>query len=152
MNSHPQKKLLQGPPGCIVRHEKIRALVVDDYLTNQYLHKLLLEQQGVLVTLASDGHEAVEKFKSQGNGAYNFILMDVNMPVMDGFTAAKRIREWEIENGKKQTEIYFVTGEYFNEADVLMRFKNVGGSGNGVKCLSKPLDRETLKKVVMQYK
>jgi len=131
---------------------KLRALVVDNYQTNRYIHKLLLEQQGVQVALACDGKEALEKYKGQGNEPYSFILMDVHMPVMDGFTAAKRIREWEIEAGKKQTDIYFVTGEYFNEADVLMRFKSVGGSSSGMKYLNKPIGTEALKKIIILYK
>jgi len=130
--------------------KKLKALVVDDFLTNRYIHQLLLEQQGVQVVTAVDGKEAVEKYKA--GQEYSFILMDVNMPVMDGFTAAKRIREWETENKKKETDIYFVTGEYFDEADVLMRFKNVGGSSSGMKHLNKPLDGDTLEKIVIQYK
>jgi len=139
----------QPEPSPIV--DKLKALVVDDFQTNRYVHKLLLEQQGVQVVTASDGKEAVEKYQA-ANNTFNFILMDVNMPVMDGFTAAKKIREWEIENKKKQTDIYFVTGEYFNEADVLMRFKNVGGSNSGIKYMNKPLGSENLKKIILQYK
>jgi len=136
-------------------NERLKALVVDDFPTNRYLHKLLLEQQGVQVTLASDGREAVEKYKGQKSGEdeFKFILMDVNMPGMDGFAAAKRIREFEIEIGKKKlTDIYFVTGEYFNEDDVLTRFRNVGGSRSGIKYLNKPLDTEALKKIIVHYK
>jgi len=140
----------QALPIPIQVKKKLKALVVDDFLTNRYIHQLLLEQQGVQVVTAADGREAVEKYKAQGN-VFNLILMDVNMPVMDGFTAAKKIRDWEIENKKKETDIYFVTGEYFNEADVFMRFKNVGGSNSGMKYLNKPLDSDTLKKIIIQY-
>jgi CheY-like chemotaxis protein len=137
-----------------MNNERLKALVVDDFPTNRYLHKLLLEQQGVQVTLASDGREAVEKYKGQkaGEDVFRFILMDVNMPGMDGFAAAKRIREFEIEIGKKMTDIYFVTGEYFNEEDVLTRFKNVGGTRSGIKYLNKPLDTEALRKLIINYK
>jgi len=127
---------------------KIKALVVDDYQTNRYMHKLLLEQQGVHVTTASNGQEAVEKYQTQVNNPYNLILMDVHMPIMDGFTAAKIIRGWEIETKRKPTAIYFVTGEYFNEEDVLMRFRSVGGSSHGMRCLKKPLDGDILKKLI----
>jgi len=128
---------------------KIKALVVDDFAMNRYINQLLLEQQGVQVVKASNGKEAIEKYKA--GEEYSFILMDVNMPVMDGFIAAKKIREWEIENNMKRTDIYFVTGEYFNEADVFSRFKNVGGLNNRIKYLNKPLDSDTLKKIIIQY-
>jgi len=134
--------------GLTAANNKLKALVVDDFSMNRYIQQLLLEQQGVQVVTASNGKEAVQKYH---DGLYDFILMDVNMPVMDGFTAAKNIREWEMENNRKQTDIYFVTGEYFNEADVFMRFKNVGGSNSGVKYLNKPLDSDTLKKIIIQY-
>jgi len=124
---------------------KLRALVVDDFSTNRYIHQLLLEQQGVQVVTASDGNEAVEKYQQGRNEIFTFILMDVNMPVMDGLTAAIKIREWEMENNKDQTDIYFVTGEYFNEADVFMRFKNVVGSNSGIKYLKKPLGSDAEK-------
>jgi len=131
--------------------KKVRVMVVDDYPTNRYLHRLLLEQESVQVTTVGNGQEAIEKYKEEGEGRYSFILMDVHMPIMDGFEAAKEIREWEKRNRKKQVEIYFVTGEYFNEGDVLMRFRNMGGSGSGIKYLQKPLDSEKLKKIVKSY-
>jgi len=133
------------------KRKRIKAMVVDDFHSNRYLHKLLLEQEGVQVVTANDGKEAIERYKGEGNGGFSFILMDVDMPVMDGFTSAKEIRQWEMKNKKKQVEIYFVTGEYFNEGDVLRRFKNAGGSGAGVKYLRKPIDGKTLKDVVSRF-
>jgi len=149
-NDHHQSVRLSTRMDLLGKN-KLKALIVDDFSMNRYVHQLLLEQQGVQVVTASDGNEAVEKYKTPGN-VFNLILMDVNMPVMDGFTAAKKIREWEIENNKRQTDIYFVTGEYFNEADVFLRFKNVGGSSSGIKYLNKPLSSDVLRKIIVQYK
>jgi len=87
--------------------KNVRALVVDDFANNRYVYKLLLEQQEARVTVASGGQEAVEKYKSQGNDPYNLILMDASMPGMDGFTAAKMIREWEKKNSKKTSRTLF---------------------------------------------
>jgi len=84
----------------------IRALVVDDYPTNRYMHKLFLEESGVQVIVASDGQEAVEKYKKQGPDYYDFILMDVQMPVMDGFTAARQIRQWEETNNQQSLDLF----------------------------------------------
>jgi len=73
----------------------VRALVVADFAFNRDLHKLLLQQEGVEVTLARDGKETFEKYKAQGSEFFDFILMDIQMPVMDGFTSAKEIRLWK---------------------------------------------------------
>jgi len=132
--------------------EGIRALVVDDYSVNRYLHKLLLEQEGVQVSVAGDGKEALEKYKTQKDDSFDFIMMDVQMPVMDGFTSAKLIREWELEHNKRRVDIYFVTGEYFNEEEIRAGFRHRGGSSDGIRCLKKPLGVEQIHKVVKQYK
>jgi len=129
----------------IPRSKKIRAMVVDDYSVNRYLHKLLLEQEGVVVNVAGNGQEAVEKYQNQGDNEYDFILMDVQMPIMDGFTAAKKIREWEKENKKKIADIFFITGEYFNESEIITGFKSRGGMSERIRCLRKPLDITVIK-------
>jgi len=132
--------------------ERIRALVVDDYSVNRYLHKLLLEQEGVQVSVACNGKEAVEKYKAHLNDPYDFIMMDVQMPVMDGFVATKLIREWEADNNKNKVDIYFVTGEYFNEEEVMAGFKHRGGLNEQIRCLRKPLGGEMIHRMVTQYK
>jgi len=127
---------------------RIKALVVDDYSVNRYLHKILLEQEGVKVNVASNGKEALEMYKDPIGNPFNLILMDIHMPEMDGFEAAKLIREWEVQNNKKKAEIYFVTGEYFSEEEVLSKFKSIGGAHTGIRCLRKPLDVEIIRKAI----
>lgn len=67
-----------------------RALVVDDCQDNQDLASLLLEQAGVEVTVASNGVEAINKIS---NETFDLILMDMQMPVMDGTEAVMQLRE-----------------------------------------------------------
>lgn len=134
-----------------ISREKLKALVVDDYSVNRYLHSLLLEREEVEVMMASDGKEAVEKYTS-GQNQFDLIFMDVQMPEMDGFAAAKEIRKWEMRQNKKRVEIYFVTGEYYNEESVKADFRDRGGMMDGVKCLRKPVDSEMIKKVIALYK
>ena len=137
-------------PKNIKNNKKLKALVVDDYSVNRYTHKLLLEQQEISVVTANNGREAVEKYTTQSDA--DFILMDVHMPEMDGFTAAVKIREWEKEKKKPNVDIYFVTGEYFNEREVMTEFKSLGGSEAGIKCIKKPIDSDTIKNILKYYK
>jgi len=131
----------------------IRALVVDDYSYNRDLHKLLLEGEGVQVTLASDGKECLEKYTSKGQNYFDFILTDVQMPEMDGFTSAKKIREWEGKKDQDNIDIYFLSGDYFNEDDVMTEFRmKNSGKDPKVWCMKKPIDVQNLKRIVRKYK
>jgi signal transduction histidine kinase/CheY-like chemotaxis protein len=134
-------------------HENLRALVVDDYGYNRDVHKLLLEKENVQVTLACNGVEAVDAYTRHEDDYYQFILMDVKMPEMDGFAAAKKIREWEAEKKRKRVDIYFVSGEYYNEEEVLREMRREGGVADieGIKCLRKPIDVEKIKKLLFNY-
>ena len=70
-----------------------RILMVDDSKLNLRIGTLLLREQGMIVDTASDGQTAVEIIREKGAGAYDFILMDIQMPVMDGCEAAAAIRK-----------------------------------------------------------
>ena len=149
-------ELLRNMPTLVrPRHKKITSLVVDDYPFNRDLHKLLLEKNEVEVTVASDGQEALDAYISVGGSDYfDFLMMDVQMPIMDGFTAAKKIREWERKNNRRKVDIYFVSGEYFNEEEVMAGFKKQGDANDamGIRCLRKPIEIEILRNIVKKYK
>ena len=127
-----------------------RALVVDDYQFNRDLHRLILEREGVQVSLACDGVEAVREYKKHGNGYFDFVMMDVQMPEMDGFTATKEIREMECERNWKHVDIYFVSGEYYDENEVLAKLRSRERMTEmaQIKCMKKPIDIEVIKKMV----
>jgi PAS domain S-box-containing protein len=69
-----------------------RILLVEDNEINQQVAQEILEGAGLVVTIANDGREAVELVQSS---AFDAVLMDIQMPVMDGYTATRKIREGE---------------------------------------------------------
>jgi CheY-like chemotaxis protein len=73
----------------------LRVLVAEDNRVNQALARRLLEKQGHTVTIASDGREAIKAFETN---AFDVILMDIQMPEVDGFEATQTIRERETNN------------------------------------------------------
>jgi len=94
-------------------HEKLpplRILVVDDDLMTQRMMQILLCRQGHQVDVASNGLEAFDAVKYQ---KYDVVFMDLQMPIMDGMEASRRIREWE--NGGPNTFIIALTATYLFE-------------------------------------
>ena len=69
-------------------------LLVEDNEINQEVARELLEGAGLPVTIAANGEEAVKAVKENN---FEAVLMDVQMPVMDGYQATKAIRKWELE-------------------------------------------------------
>jgi len=78
---------------------KLRVLLAEDNQVNQRLGIRLLENRGHQVTLASNGREAVEALKE---ASYDLVLMDVQMPEMDGIEATLAIRAYETRIGGRQ--------------------------------------------------
>ncbi|WP_047042241.1 ATP-binding protein [Vibrio mexicanus] len=74
-------------------------LVVEDNLMNQKIAGFFLDKAGLSYTIASNGEEALNLIV--GGAQYSAVLMDCMMPVMDGLTATKKIREWEKEQGNE---------------------------------------------------
>ncbi|PZQ59772.1 MAG: hybrid sensor histidine kinase/response regulator [Phenylobacterium zucineum] len=84
----------------------LRLLAAEDNPTNQQVLAAVLGSLGIEVHIVPDGKEAVEAWRT---GAYDLILMDIQMPVMDGITAASTIREAERASNRRRTPIVALT-------------------------------------------
>ncbi len=89
-------------------------LLAEDNEMNQMIATTILEESGFSIDIARDGLEAVEKMAYHPAGYYDVILMDVQMPRMNGYEAAKRIRSLE-DPGKANIPIIAVTANAFEE-------------------------------------
>ena len=81
-------------------------LLVEDVIPNQKLAKALLGKIGLSVTIAANGQEALDSYHTQN---FDLVFMDCQMPVMDGFTAAQKIREYENSHHRERTPIIALT-------------------------------------------
>ncbi|HEX5358135.1 MAG TPA: ATP-binding protein [Aquabacterium sp.] len=97
----------------------LRVLVAEDHQVNQLLMEQLLLNAGVRLTMVDNGQEAVDAVKQAGPGAFDLLLCDIEMPVMDGYEATATVRE--IDPG---LPVLGLTAHAFDEARV--RGLNVG--------------------------
>lgn len=95
-----------SPPPVAPAPGKLRVLVVEDNRLNQELVVGYLADSEYQVTLANDGREGVEKFEHE---RFDVVLMDWQMPEMDGLEATRRIREFERNRGLRRTPIIAIT-------------------------------------------
>jgi len=113
----------------------IRVLLAEDHPTNRRVVQLILEAGGVDLTCVSNGLEAVEAWQS---GAFDLVLMDMQMPVMDGLTAIRKIRAREAAQGRPATQIYALTANAMAEHAIASA--EAGADGH----LTKPITADLL--------
>jgi two-component system sensor histidine kinase/response regulator len=88
---------IEERPPMLLSDRHLHVLVVEDSKVNQKLATALLEKHGHTAGVAGDGREAIEAVSKED---FDVVLMDVQMPVMDGFEATKEIREREADTGR----------------------------------------------------
>ena len=110
-----------------------RVLLAEDNEMNQMIATEILENVGFLIDIAANGQEAVDKVRTGADGYYDIILMDIQMPVMDGYEATKQIRDLD-DPAKAGIPILAVTANAFEEDR--KNSLDIGMNGH----LSKPYD------------
>jgi len=93
-------------------HLPVRVLVAEDVDANQEVLRLYLQDAPVTLAFAATGEEAVEQFRAQ---RFDAVLMDIEMPGMDGLEATRAIRALERETGRPPTRIHALTGHALPE-------------------------------------
>ncbi|WP_292225790.1 response regulator [Brevundimonas sp.] len=99
--------LTDGPDGL-----RRRVLVADDHPVNRRVIELILTQANVETIMAENGVEALDAFRA---GHFDLILMDMQMPVMDGLTATQEIRLLEMTESRARTPIIMLTANAMPE-------------------------------------
>lgn len=117
----------------------LRILLVDDFEDNWLVVQSHLEDTNFRIDSAESGEIAVEKFLTN---KYDLVLMDIQMPGMDGYAATKIIREWEIKQGAAQTPIIALT------ANALKQDEQDSIDAGCTAHISKPIKRATLMRAI----
>ena len=121
--------------------EGLHILLAEDNELNMEIAEFMLQNEGAIVTKAWNGQEAVEIFRKSEAGEFNVILMDIMMPVMNGYEAAKRIRSLDRADAGV-IPIIAMTANAFTEDR--MRAKEAGMDEH----IAKPVDAKLLVKVI----
>ncbi|RHP00645.1 response regulator [Firmicutes bacterium AF36-19BH] len=119
----------------------LHVLLAEDNELNMEIAEFVLQNEGAEVTKAWNGQETVELFRKSEAGEFDVILMDIMMPVLNGYEAARRIRSLDREDAKK-IPIIAMTANAFTEDRI--RAKEAGMDEH----IAKPVDAELLIKVI----
>ena len=124
--------------------EGVRILLVEDNEINLAVAQSLLEERGAHITAARDGRQAVDAFAASEPGQFEVILMDIMMPVMDGYEATKAIRAMG-RSDAKTVPIFAMTANAFVE-DI----EHCLAAGMN-EHIAKPIDLEQMVRVIAKY-
>ena len=119
----------------------LHVLLTEDNELNMEIAEFVLQNEGTVVTKAWNGQEAVDIFRKSSPGEFDVILMDIMMPVMNGYEAAKMIRSLDREDAKVIPIIAMTANAFIEDR---MRAKEAGMDEH----IAKPVDRKLLVKVI----
>ena len=132
-----QKSVIHSQISCHV-------LMVEDNPVNQMVLKGLLKRNKVSFDIAENGEIALELFKAS-HGKYDLILMDCEMPIMDGYETTRHIRAWELSNSLSYTPVIALT------AHAMQDYRDKAMSAGMDDYLTKPIDPSALERLLMHY-
>jgi two-component system sensor histidine kinase/response regulator len=135
-------RIPEAKPVDFSKTRSFNLLLVEDSADNRLIIQAYFKRASDHIDIAENGAIAVEKFKS---GQYDLVLMDVQMPVMDGYTATSEIRKWEREQGREETPIIALTAHAMKED--AQKSLDAGCTDH----LTKPIKRATLMEAVQKY-
>ena len=130
-----------APDALASRFPPLRILLVEDNEMNQAVATRILTRESHTVVIANNGQEAVERSQRE---RFDIILMDITMPVMDGYTAARRIREIERQTGVRVPIIAMTARTMAGDRELCLE----AGMDEHV---SKPIDREHLLRLLAEF-
>ena len=122
----------------------LKILLVEDNELNMEIAEFVIQNEGASVTKAWNGQEAVEIFQKSRSDEFDVILMDIMMPVMNGYEAAKMIRTLDRDDAKT-VPIIAMTANAFTED----RLKSKESGMN--EHIAKPIDSKLLVKVISEF-
>jgi PAS domain S-box-containing protein len=143
-----RKEELRDKKGAAISPEKVQALpgtrilVVEDNPENVILMRAYLENLSLSLHFASNGVEAVRKRQT---GNYDLVLMDIQMPIMDGYTATREIRAWEKAQNLAQVPIVALTAHALSGASAESTLAGCDGH------LTKPVERNDLVAAIVKF-
>ena len=122
--------------------DRPRVLVVDDCPINQLLLAALLWRWGITPLVAADGAEGVALACGQD---FDLILMDLQMPVLDGLTATRQLRRFELEHACPRAPVVAYTSSLFGANETLLRACGIDAS------LEKPCNAQSLEECLTRW-
>lgn len=142
-NTMPKEYILQSPEvQSIPRQEDIKILVAEDNVINLRLLETILVQQNFKVTAVDNGQKAVDVYLKE---PFDLVLMDIDMPVMDGLTANRLIKEIDKRDNRKITPVIALTAHA-----LIGDRERIIGAGLDAH-LAKPIDKNFLLQTIERY-
>ncbi|MCD9024605.1 response regulator [Cohnella silvisoli] len=132
------RRIVQVPQSLI----PLRILLVEDNEDNQLIVETMLSHTPYQLDIVNDGEQAYQKVMAK---EYDLVLMDMQMPVMDGYTATREIRKWEAETGKAPVAIFALTAHALKEE----KQKCLDAGCN--EHLTKPISQNTLIQAIHEF-
>ena len=137
--SGPKPAVVTGAPAT---QKALKILLVEDNEDNRLLVSTFLKNTPHHLVMAENGAVGVEAFKA---GDYDMVFMDVQMPVMDGYTATREIRQWETAEGRPAVPIIALTAHALKEDE--QKSFDAGCNGH----LTKPIKKTKLLAALAEY-